>query len=65
MKYKVGAKIITKKPHACGAKDWLVERVGADIKIRCLNCGRVIFLLPDELDKMTKEYIEVNGEDNG
>ena len=29
-----------KKAHPCGSRDWLVLRVGADFKLRCLGCGR-------------------------
>ncbi len=58
MIYKVGDKIITKKPHACKGNEWKVERVGADIKIKCLKCGKSIFLLENELQKMTKKIID-------
>ena len=31
-----------KKAHPCGGKDWLVLRIGADFKLRCLGCGREV-----------------------
>ena len=34
----------TRKPHPCGGDTWTVIRTGADIKLRCLTCGRVIML---------------------
>lgn len=64
MKYQVGGKIKTKKPHACGAFDWEVVRTGADVKIKCLGCGRSVFVSIDKLDKMTKTY-SFDGENNG
>ncbi len=60
MKYKVGDKIVAKKPHACGANEWSVERVGADVKLRCLKCGKVFFLLENQVQKMTKKHIDGN-----
>ena len=33
-----------RKPHPCGSKEWVVTRIGADIKIRCLGCERVVML---------------------
>ena len=30
-----------KKPHACQTNRWEVIRMGADIKIRCMNCGHI------------------------
>ena len=63
MSYEVGAKIISKKPHACGGKVWLIERVGADIKIKCETCGKTMFLTVDQVKKMTKTYLSL-GENN-
>ena len=57
MQYEIGAKIITKKNHACGANEWIIARTGADVKIKCEKCGRAIFLSVDELKKMTKQYL--------
>ena len=61
--YKVGGKIISKKKHACGSKEWTVERLGADIKLKCALCGRVIFLSHDEVKKMALKYEEVSSDD--
>lgn len=33
-----------RKPHPCGSREWVVTRIGADIKIRCLGCDRVVML---------------------
>ena len=33
-----------RKPHPCGSKEWVVTRIGADIKIRCEGCGRIVML---------------------
>lgn len=58
MIYEVGGVITAKKPHACGGDKWQVLRTGADVKIKCLKCGRVVFVSVDEAKKMTKKYIE-------
>ena len=60
MKYQVGDRIITKKPHACGMGEWTIERGGADVKLKCLKCGKTIFVLESELQKMTKKHINGN-----
>jgi hypothetical protein len=57
MAYKVGDTIIAKKNHACGGKEWLVTRTGADIKLKCKKCGRIIFLSVDETSKMAKTHL--------
>lgn len=33
-----------KKPHACGSNQWEVIRLGADIRARCCQCGRVVMI---------------------
>ena len=40
----IGDVIRTRKPHPCGGDQWTVTRTGADIKIRCNTCGRVVML---------------------
>lgn len=49
--YKIGEIIKTKKPHVCQSKNWEVLRVGADIKLKCLGCDRIIMMSKIELDK--------------
>ena len=33
-----------RKRHPCGGHDWLVDRLGADIGLRCQTCGRHVLL---------------------
>ena len=35
--YKLGSIVVMKKQHPCGSNEWEITRVGADIKIKCLN----------------------------
>ena len=53
--YKLGSVVIMKKPHPCGTNLWEIIRVGADIKIKCLNCGRTIMLPRVEFNKILKK----------
>jgi hypothetical protein len=55
MIYEVGKVIITKKPHVCGSSEWKIIRSGADIKLECQGCKRVIMLASYELDKRIKK----------
>ncbi len=40
----IGDVITTRKSHPCGSDRWTVIRTGADIKIRCSGCGRIVML---------------------
>ena len=55
----IGDKIETKKTHPCGKKSFLftVLRTGADIKIKCDNCGREIMFPRLKIEKMIKKII--------
>lgn len=49
-----------KKPHACDGKNKKFEivRVGADVKIKCCNCGHVIMLDRDAFNLKVRKLLE-------
>ena len=57
MKYVVGDRIVTKKKHVCGNDIWLVERIGAEVRIKCTKCEREVMMLKMEFDKRIKNII--------
>ena len=59
MKYSLGDHIITKKKHVCGSDEWEVQRIGAEIKIKCVKCSRELLIFKADLDKKIKS-INVN-----
>ncbi len=42
--FKTGDRVIMRKPHACGSSEWEIVRTGADVKIKCTGCGRLVML---------------------
>lgn len=48
VKYKLNDKVIMKKPHACKTNEWIITRLGVDIKLKCTGCNHEIML--DRLD---------------
>ena len=56
--YKLGSKVIMKKEHPCKTNLFEIVRMGVDIKIKCVNCGRVIMLPRVEFDKKIKKVVE-------
>ena len=55
--------VIMKKPHACGENKWRITRVGVDIKLKCLNCGREVMLDRLEFIRKLKKVIGGNNEE--
>ena len=56
--YKLGSKVIMKKEHPCKTNLFEIIRVGVDIKIKCINCGRTIMLPRVEFNKKIKKVVE-------
>lgn len=46
-----------RKPHPCGSHDWRVVRIGADIGLRCLTCGRRVLLPRRTVEKRLKTFV--------
>lgn len=57
--YKLGSIVVMKKQHPCGSNEWEITRLGADIKIKCLNCGKSIMLPRIEFNKKLKKVIKL------
>ena len=55
--YTIGTKVIMKKQHPCGANSWEITRLGADIKIKCLNCGITVLIPRIDFTKKIKNTI--------
>lgn len=51
-----------RKPHPCGNTDWIVVRLGADIGLKCLGCGRRILLPRREVSRRMKGYVRRAGD---
>ena len=55
--YKLNDIVIMKKPHACGSNSWIITRLGADIKIKCQNCGHEIMMDRLEFNRKLKNVL--------
>lgn len=49
---KAGSVIRLRKPHPCGGYEWRVLREGADLRIKCLRCGRELWLSRSKLKRL-------------
>ena len=56
LKINVGDTLELKKPHPCGNKLFKVMRVGSDVRIACLECGRDLTLDRIKLEKSIKKF---------
>lgn len=56
--YELSDIIEMKKPHACGTNRWSIIRIGADMKIKCQGCERVVMLSRHDFDRRFKKVLE-------
>lgn len=48
----------TKKTHPCGSNRWMIIRIGADIKIKCLGCERIVMIPRSKFESSIKKIIK-------
>ena len=49
--FDLGDIVQMKKKHPCGGYLWQVTRIGADIKMKCQTCERVVMLPRSEFER--------------
>lgn len=53
----LGDVVRLRRPHPCGADTWLVDRLGADIGLRCQGCGRHVLLERAALERRLVAFV--------
>jgi hypothetical protein len=52
-----------RKPHPCGGFEWRVVRLGTDIGVRCITCGRKVLMPRSQFAKRVKTIIHRESEE--
>jgi hypothetical protein len=55
MKFDVGDIVTLKKGHPCGTNRWEIIRVGADFKLKCTGCNRIVMVPRRNFEKSVKK----------
>lgn len=53
----LGDVVRLRRTHPCGSTDWLVDRLGADIGLRCQGCGRHVMLERRTLEQRLHGFV--------
>jgi hypothetical protein len=53
----LGDVVRLKRAHPCGGSDWQVDRLGADIGLRCQTCGRHVLLERPVLERRLAQFV--------
>lgn len=54
----LGDVVRLRRTHPCGGLEWLVDRLGADIGIRCRTCGRHVLIARRTLEARLAGFVE-------
>jgi hypothetical protein len=46
-----------RRSHPCGGSDWLVDRLGADIGLRCLRCDRHVMIERRVIERRLASFV--------
>jgi hypothetical protein len=58
VEFRLGDVVGLRKPHPCGGSEWLVDRLGADIGLRCRKCGRHVLLERRAVERRLTGFIQ-------
>ena len=53
----LGDIVTLRRPHPCGGRDWLVDRLGADIGLRCETCGRHVLVERRTIERRLTAFV--------
>jgi hypothetical protein len=56
--FRVGDRVELRRPHPCGGRAWDVDRLGADLGLRCTTCGRRVLLERRAVERRLVAIIE-------
>jgi hypothetical protein len=57
LEIKLGDVVKLNKVHPCGSDEWQVVRLGADIGLKCLECGRRVLLERRVFERRVKKVL--------
>jgi hypothetical protein len=53
----LGDVVRLRRAHPCGSTEWLVDRLGADIGLRCQGCGRHVLIERPVLERRLAAFV--------
>jgi hypothetical protein len=58
LQFYVGDVVRLRRAHPCGGDTWLVDRIGADIGLRCQGCARHVLLERSTLERRLSGFVQ-------
>ena len=58
VEFRLGDVITVRRTHPCGGAEWLVDRLGADIGLRCRRCDRHVLIERRSVERRLTGFVE-------
>jgi hypothetical protein len=55
--FGLGDVVQMKKGHPCGANEWEIIRLGMDIRMKCVGCGRSVLLPRRDFERNMRKVL--------
>lgn len=57
VEFRLGDVVTLRRTHPCGSREWLVDRLGADIGLRCRGCDHHVMLERRSLERRLSGFV--------
>jgi len=58
VEFRLGDVVILRRRHPCGGNEWLIDRLGADLGLRCRKCDRHVLLDRRTVERRLTSFVE-------
>jgi hypothetical protein len=58
VEFLLGDVVSLRRAHPCGGREWLIDRLGADLGLRCRNCNRHVLLDRRTVERRMTGFVE-------
>ena len=58
VEFRLGDIVRLRRAHPCGGTEWLVDRLGADIGLRCRTCDRHVLIKRRSVERRLASFVQ-------
>jgi len=58
VEFRLGDIVSLRRAHPCGGTEWLVDRLGADIGLRCRTCDRHVLIERRSVERRLASFVQ-------
>lgn len=55
--FRLGDRVELRRRHPCGGRGWTIDRLGADLGLRCETCGRHVLVERRHVERRLVRFV--------